>query len=359
MVPLQVDGGGQRAGVYHGGRQVADRRPDRAGALHRGARRQARGASVHDRSRGPSEAALRQSEANVAKDVAQLRQAEAALAQRHAEVTQALANLERDLAQMENARVQEQRYRALMERELIAREQYDQLRTNFAALQATVQASRAAVENARASARAAEAAVENARAAIKANEAMVDVAQLQLAYTTIRAPMDGRTGNLLAQAGNVLKSNEDNPLVVIAQVHPIYVSFSVPEQHLTAIKKYQAGGGLKVEAAIDGGQRRAAGAADLHQQHRGSDHRHHPAQGDLPQHRRRAVARAVRRRVADAHRRERGRGAGAGGAGGPAGTVRLRGEAGPDRRVAPREGGPATAARAGDRARASPPASAW
>ena len=208
----------------------------------------------------PPEAALRQSEANVAKDVAQLRQAEAALAQRHAEVTQALANLERDLAQMENARVQEQRYRALMERELIAREQYDQLRTIFAALQATVQASRAAVENARASARAAEAAVENARAAIKANEAMVDVAQLQLAYTTIRAPMDGRTGNLLAQAGNVLKSNEDNPLVVIAQVHPIYVSFSVPEQHLTAIKKYQAGGGLKVEAAIDGGQRRAAGA---------------------------------------------------------------------------------------------------
>ena len=208
----------------------------------------------------PPEAALRQSEANVAKDVAQLRQAEAALAQRHAEVTQALANLERDLAQMENARVQEQRYRALMERELIAREQYDQLRTIFAALQATVQASRAAVENARASARAAEAAVENARAAIKANEAMVDVARLQLAYTTIRAPMDGRTGNLLAQAGNVLKSNEDTPLVVIAQVHPIYVSFSVPEQHLTAIKKYQAGGGLKVEAAIDGGQRRAAGA---------------------------------------------------------------------------------------------------
>jgi multidrug efflux system membrane fusion protein len=209
--------------------------------------------------RRPPEAALRQSEANVAKDVAQLRQAEAVLAQRHAEVTQALANLERDLAQMENARVQEQRYRELVEKELIAREQYDQFRTNFAAFQATVQADRAAVDNARASARAAEAAVENARAAIKSDEAMVDVARLQLAYTTIRAPMDGRTGNLLVQAGNVLKSNEDSPLVVIAQVHPIYVSFSVPEQHLTAIKKYQAGGGLKVEAVIDGGQRRAAG----------------------------------------------------------------------------------------------------
>jgi multidrug efflux system membrane fusion protein len=207
----------------------------------------------------PFAASLRQTEANVAKDVAQLRQAEAALGQRHAEVTQALANLDRDLAQMENARVQEQRYRALVEKELIAREQYDQVRTNFAALQAVVQADRAAVENARASARAAEAAVDNARAAIKANEAMVEAARVQLAYTTIRAPMDGRTGNLLVQAGNVVKSGEDNPLVVIAQVRPIYVSFSVPEHYLGAIQTYRARGSVKVEAMLDGGQRTAAG----------------------------------------------------------------------------------------------------
>jgi multidrug efflux system membrane fusion protein len=208
----------------------------------------------------PMEAAVRQTEANVARDVAQLRQAEAALAQRRAEVMQALANVERDLAQMENARVQEQRYRALVQQELIAREQYDQVRTNFAALQATVQAARAAVENARAAARAAEATVENARAAIKANEAMVDAARLQLGYTTIRAPMAGRTGSLLVQAGNVVKANEDGPLVVIAQVHPVYVSFSVPEQHLGDIKMYRAVGGLKVEAVIAGGQRTAVGA---------------------------------------------------------------------------------------------------
>jgi multidrug efflux system membrane fusion protein len=207
----------------------------------------------------PFEASLRQNEANVAKDVAQRRQAEAALGQRGAEVTQALANLERDLAQMENARVQEQRYRDLAKREFIAREQYDQVRTNFAALQAVVQASRAAVENARASARAAEAAVENAQAAIKGNEAMVESARLQLAYTAIRAPMDGRTGNLLAQVGNVVKSGEDAPLVVIVQVQPIYVSFSVPEQQLTAINSYRARGTLTVEARIDGGRRTAAG----------------------------------------------------------------------------------------------------
>jgi multidrug efflux system membrane fusion protein len=102
--------------------------------------------------------------------------------------------------------------------------------------------------------------VDSARAAIQANEAMVETARLQLAYTTIRAPMDGRTGNLLVQGGNVVKSTEDNPLVVIAQTRPIYVSFAVPEQHLTAIKTYRAEGTLKVEAMLDGGRRTVAGA---------------------------------------------------------------------------------------------------
>ncbi len=165
---------------------------------------------------------------------AALRQAEAALLQRQAEVQQALANLERDAAQLENARAQERRYRELLDRELIAREQYEQLRTNFAAMEATVQADRAAVENAKASARAA--------------QALVDNAGLQLAYTAIRAPIDGRTGNLLVQVGNVVKGNDDNPMVVINQVHPIYVSFSVPERYLADIKKYRAEGQLRVEA---------------------------------------------------------------------------------------------------------------
>jgi multidrug efflux system membrane fusion protein len=185
----------------------------------------------------PMQAAVRQHEANVARDTAQLRSAEAALAQRGAEVTQAEANLERDQAQLEMARLQERRYRELMEKDFIAREQYDQTRTTLAALQATVAADRAAIENARASARAAEAMVENARAAIRANEAMVDTAKLQLGYTTIKAPMGGRTGNLLVQAGNVVKGNDDGPLVVIAQVRPIHVSFAVPEQHLPAVKR--------------------------------------------------------------------------------------------------------------------------
>jgi len=208
----------------------------------------------------PLEAALRQAEANVTKDRAQLRQTEAARGQRQAEITQAQANLERDVAQLENARVQEQRYRELVRKELVAREQYDQIRTALAASEATVAADRAALENARAAARAAEAMIDNARAAIAAGEAMVETARLQLAYTTIRAPMDGRTGNLLVQAGNVLKSGEDSPLVVIAQIRPIYVSFGVPERELDAIKTYRARGTLKVEAMVDGGRKVAVGA---------------------------------------------------------------------------------------------------
>jgi multidrug efflux system membrane fusion protein len=127
------------------------------------------------------------------------------------------------------------------------------------ALQATLAADRAAVENAQAAARAAEAMVDNAAAAIRSDEAMVDTAKLQLGYTNIAAPMDGRTGNLLVQAGNVVKSNEDSPLVVIAQVRPIYVSFAVPEQHLTALKQYRAAGTLKTEALLDAGKQSVVG----------------------------------------------------------------------------------------------------
>jgi multidrug efflux system membrane fusion protein len=165
---------------------------------------------------------------------AALRQTEAALGQRQAEVRQAQAAVERDSAQLENARVQERRYRELVAKELIAREQYDTLNTNMTAMQATVESDRAQVEN--------------AKAALQAAQANVDNARLQLAYTTIHAPIDGRTGNLLVQNGNILKANDDNPIVVINQVHPIYVSFSVPEQNLAEIKKYRATGSLQVVA---------------------------------------------------------------------------------------------------------------
>jgi multidrug efflux system membrane fusion protein len=170
---------------------------------------------------------------------AALLQAQATLAQHQAAVKQAEANLARDTAQLENARVEEQRYRKLVEGGFVAREQYDQIRTRELTLAATIEANRAAVETAKALVRAGEAAVENVR--------------VQLGYTEIRAPIGGRTGNLLLNQGNVVKANDvGNPMVVINRVHPIYVAFSVPEAQLEAINRHRAAGALPVEAQVAG-----------------------------------------------------------------------------------------------------------
>src|SRR5262245_7587685 len=170
---------------------------------------------------------------------AALLQAQATLAQYQAAVKQAEANLARDTVQLNNAKVEEERYRKLVEGGYVAREQYDQIRTTELALGATLEADRAAVETAKALVRADEAAVENAR--------------VQLSYTEIRAPIGGRTGNLLLHQGNVVKANDvGNPMVVINRIHPIYVTFAVPEAQLEQIKRYQAGGELAVEASVTG-----------------------------------------------------------------------------------------------------------
>jgi multidrug efflux system membrane fusion protein len=170
---------------------------------------------------------------------AALLQSQATLAQYQAAVKQAEANLARDTVQLNNAKVEEERYRKLVEGGFVAREQYDQIRTTELALGATIEADRAAVETARALVRAGEAAVENAR--------------VQLSYTEIRAPISGRTGNLLLHKGNVVKANDvGNPMVVINRIHPIYVTFAVPEAQLEQIKRYQTGTELPVEATVTG-----------------------------------------------------------------------------------------------------------
>ena len=197
----------------------------------------------------PFEAGLKQAEANLARDIAQVGQAEADLAKNIALVKQAEANLERDIAQAENAKVEAKRYESLIERQVVSRQQYDQFRTNAEALEATVRADKAAKESAEAAVRSSRAALENARAAVRADQAAVENAKIQLGYCFIRSPMDGRTGNLLVKRGNVVKAN-DIDLVTINQTNPIYAAFSVPEQNLSEIKKYMAGGPLKVEAHL-------------------------------------------------------------------------------------------------------------
>ena len=166
---------------------------------------------------------------------AALLQAQATLAQHQAQVKQAEANVAKDQVQLENAKVEEDRYRRLVDGGFVAREQYDQIKTAELALAATIEADRAAVETAKALVQADQAAVENVR--------------VQLSYTEIRAPIDGRTGNLLLHKGNVVKANDvGNPMVVINRIHPIYVAFSVPEAQLEQIKRYRAAGALAVEA---------------------------------------------------------------------------------------------------------------
>jgi multidrug efflux system membrane fusion protein len=172
----------------------------------------------------PFEAALKQAEANLERDIAQVNQAE--------------ANIERDMAQAKNAQVEADRYKFLFEKGVVPRQQYDNLRTSAEAFEATVRADRAAKAN--------------AEAAVVADRAAVESAKLQLSYCSIRSPMEGRTGSLIVQEGNMIRDT-DSPsiiMVVINQITPTYVSFSVPEQYLAEIKKYMSGGKLKVEAII-------------------------------------------------------------------------------------------------------------
>ena len=143
-----------------------------------------------------------------------------------AALKQAEANLAKDTAQLENAREEVRRYAELVKKGYVAQEQYDRIRTNAAAFEATVNADKAVIENAR----------------------------LQLKYCYIYSPINGRTGNLFANKGNLIKSNADNPMVVINEIQPIYVTFSVPEQYLAEIKKYMSGGKVKVQAFITKGE---------------------------------------------------------------------------------------------------------
>lgn len=87
------------------------------------------------------------------------------------------------------------------------------------------------------------------RATVLADQAAMEKARLDLAYCSIHSPSEGRTGRLHVNAGNILKANETE-LVVIKQLRPIYVSFSVPEHYLGRIREYQAAGPLLVQASL-------------------------------------------------------------------------------------------------------------
>lgn len=202
----------------------------------------------------PFEAALGKAQADLERDQALVRQAEANLTRDLAQVTQAKANLGKNLAQAKNSEEQMKRYVFLVEKGYVAKEQYDQVRTNWESLAAAVQADKAAIENAQAILQANKAALENARAVVRGSSSAVETARIQLGYCSIRAPISGRTGSLMVQAGNMIKAN-DVPIVVINQINPIYVTFALPEQNLPQVKKHMAAGAVKVEAVIPGDEK--------------------------------------------------------------------------------------------------------
>lgn len=140
-----------------------------------------------------------------------------------AALAQAQANLARDLATSNQDQVEAQRYADLAKQGIVSAEQSEQLVSTAAAAKALVTADRAAVQ----------------------------AAKLQLSYCTITSPINGRTGNLMVQAGNTVQPNT-SILVTINQIKPIYVAFSVPEQYLQQIKQLNAANSLAVSAHAQG-----------------------------------------------------------------------------------------------------------
>jgi len=162
-----------------------------------------------------------------------LRQAEAALTKNNAQLKLAEANLARDIANQRNVDVDARRYEQLMKEGISTQMQLEQTRT--------------AAEMARESVRADQAAIDSIRAAMDSDRASIEKAKLDLSYCQVRSPISGRAGNLLINAGNLVKAN-DVPLVVINQVTPIFVIFGVPERQLNQIAGKSK---LPVEASFD------------------------------------------------------------------------------------------------------------
>ena len=136
-----------------------------------------------------------------------------------AALAQAEAALARERAQMVNAQTDVKRYEDLVKKDYVTQQQYDSVKANAAATAANV----------------------------RSNQALVERARLDLAFCSIRAPIDGRSGSILVQSGNVVKSN-DAVLVTINQIAPIYLTFAVPERELPEIRRRQNEGSLVVEA---------------------------------------------------------------------------------------------------------------
>jgi multidrug efflux system membrane fusion protein len=141
------------------------------------------------------------------------------------QLEQAQANLAHDQAQLEYLKGQERRYQDLLAQNFVSKEGYAQVAANF----------------------------RGAEASVKADEAAVQHARVNLGYTTIRSPINGRVGKVMLTEGNLVKANDTAPMLVINQLSPIYVNVAVPEQYLNEIRSRQREAPLRMEAALDRG----------------------------------------------------------------------------------------------------------
>jgi multidrug efflux system membrane fusion protein len=139
-----------------------------------------------------------------------------------AQLHAAQANLAKDQAQLASALADQKRYGQLAGSGYASQQKDEQVRATVDSLQAS----------------------------IKADQAAIETAELQLGYTEIRSPIDGRAGDLQVDPGNLVKANDTTPLVVINQTRPVYVAFSVPERYLPEIQDRMAGGDLAIEARV-------------------------------------------------------------------------------------------------------------
>lgn len=141
-----------------------------------------------------------------------------------AALRQAEGTLAKDEAQALNAGLDAERYQGLGREGVVSRQQVDASLAASNAMRATVAADKAAVET----------------------------AKINLQYTSIYSPINGRTGNVGVKEGNLVKANDVPVLVTINQIEPIYVTFSIPEQQLAELKQYSAKKTLKVDASPQG-----------------------------------------------------------------------------------------------------------
>jgi multidrug efflux system membrane fusion protein len=172
----------------------------------------------------PLQAALAQADANLLKATAAVRQGQDIVA--------------KDQATAKNLRTIAKRDNILVEQGVISREEYDTAESAADAGDATVRSDQSSVSD--------------LQEAVKAEQANVANARVQLSYTSIKAPISGKTGNLAVTAGNLVRSNDTNALVTITSAAPIYVTFSVPESELPRIKQNSASNEFKTQALIPG-----------------------------------------------------------------------------------------------------------